>query len=160
MDFEQFFHECIKAPLNNLLTELSRSNIDLLSSGNQEKTNETVKKILDSSYFQNSLEDRRASYDCHARFKCSINEGPELKISSTYPLCFAPIPNENYFYCRGNLTEATKSLYDEIIPSRDYSSHSYEWKYLFSVEHAVEALGLVKNKLSEYKKHRFTCLDS
>ena len=97
-----------KAPLNNLLTELSRSNIDLLSSGNQEKTNETVKKILDSSYFQNSLEDRRASYDCHARFKCSINEGPELKISSTYPLCFAPIPNENYFYCRGNLTEATK----------------------------------------------------
>ena len=108
MDFEQFFHECIKVPLNDLLTELSRSNIDLLSSGNQEKTNETVKKILDSSYFQNSLEDRRASYDCHARFKCSINEGPELKISSTYPLCLLLYPMKITFTAGGTLQKLQK----------------------------------------------------
>mgnify|MGYP002007117096 CR=1 FL=1 len=137
--------------------ELSRNNVDSLVSGSQTKTAESVKKILDTDYFAEA-DERGESYDCHARFKYFTKEKRALTFLSASPLCLSPIPNESYFYCRGSLTEATRSRYDEIIPSRDYSSHSYEWKHLYSVEHAEDALKLVAEKLSEqqsdHKKHR------
>ena len=154
MNNEYFFHEFVKKPLNALLVELSRNNIDMLASRSQENFTHIIDKILKSNYFQASVRDRYKSYDCHARFKYTIKEGEPLEFSSSYPLCLAPIPNENFFYCRGNLSEGTRSKYDEIIPSRDYSCCSYEWKYLYCVEHAVEALRLISQQLSEYKTHR------
>ena len=158
MNHEFFFHEVIKKPLNRLLVQLSRSNINLLADGSYENTSQIVQKILKSTYFQVSVENRNDSYDCHARFKCVINNGAPLNFWSSQPLCLAPITNEDYFYCRGNLSEATRGRYDEIIPSRDYSNYSYKWKHLYYREHADEVLGLVLKNLSEksfqHQKHR------
>ena len=157
MDYDVFFHELVKKPLNELLIELSHNNIDLLALRSQENTTRIVEKIHKSFYFLPSVFQRNESYDCHARCEAIIDK-KAMKIWSSHPFCLAPIPNKNFFYCRGNLSEATKSKYDEIIPSRDYSSHSYKWNHLYCVKHVDEALGIVLNKLCEkslgHKKHR------
>ena len=130
--------ESVKKELNRLLIGLSWNNIDALRSGNQDKTKSIIKKILGSTYFQCRANDRE-TYDCHSRITQQFKE-EVYKINSSHPFCLAPITNERFFYCRGNNWEDTRSLYDTIIPSRDYSSHSYEWSNLFYSEHADEAL--------------------
>ncbi|WP_390130869.1 hypothetical protein [Synechococcus sp. HIMB2401] len=156
---EEFFHQNFKKPLNKKLIELSAVNASIKDTQDCRRLASLVDEILDSNYFNCRVEDRRESYDCHARIRYRVGESSDLDFSSSLPLCLAPITNEKYFYCRGSLTEGTRSTYDEIIPSRDYACFSYEWRNLFSIEHAQSALQLISNKASvwasqEVRLHR------
>ena len=162
MNHENYFDKAIRKPLNELLVELSTNNLDTLASRSKENIPQIVERIINSNYFQVLTRDRVMSYDCHARFKHEIKGGEQRNFWSPLPLSLAPVPNENYLYSRGNLTEAKKSQYYEIIPSRDYSSYSYKWNQLYCIKHADKALQLVS---ACYQKNRtptinigFTCL--
>ena len=158
MDSREIFTEAFKQPLSKLLIELSQSNIGILSSEESGIKSEIVDRILRSNYYTTSVKYRGNSYDCHCRHELLINEEKSQDFMSLDPVCLGPIPNENYFYCRGNLTEATKGRYDLIIPSRDYSSHSYEWKDLYSVLHTDKVFSILLKRLSrqslDHQKYR------
>ena len=145
---DKIFTQEIKEPLYKLV-QLSQYNVEGREDEEDMRFNEILSEVLESRYFNTNMEYRRDSYDCHARFGALITGEKTTVIGSSLPLCLAQVVNEKYFYCRGNLTEGTKSQYDEIIPSRDYSSHSYEWKYLYSVERTDEAFRTVSKRSLE-----------
>ena len=131
LDTKAFIDSVVKPELANKLCELSRLNVD--PGASLEDRDKLVSLILDTNYFRTSINFNRAkSYDCHFRFRVNINNSNTIDMVSHYPFCFAPIISDKYFIAEVPLAKALRrDMYDEVIPSRDFSCHSYEWQYLY-----------------------------
>jgi len=125
--------------LHDSLQELCKANLNQLAN-NQDKDlepsqREKINSALHTKYFQTTAS--RDGYDGHYRIDKFFQEHQNVfkteLFTSSRQYVLSNTPSKDFLYCRTSPTEDTKTLYDQIIPSRDFACHSYPWANLLSI---------------------------
>lgn len=125
--------------LHSKLKELCETNesqlIDNQNAGPTSLQKEKIELVLHTKYFQTTAS--KDGYDGHYRidnfFQEHQNAFKTQLFTSSSQYVLSSTPSRDFLYCRSSPTEDTRTLYDQIIPSRDFTCHSYPWENLLSI---------------------------